>query len=138
MGGRVRRSMGWRVSVFAVVAALAAAGTALAHVPMMMTTRQLVRIQGYGGTPPGKMESKPLLLVVLGEEHRLNSIDFRVFGFAEETGDAKPEPDRFVLRGDRAELSRLAAARPEQRVTVLAERRQGSSELFLLALDLCP
>jgi hypothetical protein len=35
-------------------------------------------------------------------------------------------------------LARYAAAGPEQTVTILAEHRPGSSDLFVLTLDLCP
>lgn len=34
--------------------------------------------------------------------------------------------------------SRFFAADPEQTVTILAEHRPGSSDLFVLTLDLCP
>lgn len=50
----------------------------------------------------------------------------------------RPEPKEIVVRGQRELLARVAQARPEQRVTLLGERRPGSAELFLAAVDLCP
>ncbi len=46
-----------------------------------------------------------------------------------------PEPE---LVGDRAVLRRVITARPDQVVTILAERRPGSSDLFVLSVDRCP
>jgi hypothetical protein len=52
---------------------------------------------------------------------------------------SEPQPgSRFTLQGPRDLLARFAAARPEQTVTILAEHRPGSSDLFVLTLDLCP
>ena len=48
------------------------------------------------------------------------------------------ERARLVLQGPRELLARFAAARADQTVTMLAERRLGGSDLFVIALDLCP
>jgi len=45
---------------------------------------------------------------------------------------------RFTLQGPRDLLVRFAAVRPDQTVIILADHRSGSSDLFVLALDLCP
>jgi hypothetical protein len=42
------------------------------------------------------------------------------------------------VRGPRDLLTRFAAAKADQIVTILAEHRPGSSDLFVLTLDICP
>jgi hypothetical protein len=46
--------------------------------------------------------------------------------------------DSYTLQGPRPLLARFAGARPDQLVTILAEHRPGGSDLFVLAIDLCP
>ncbi len=55
-----------------------------------------------------------------------------------ENEEAPKVADRYTLQGPRELLGQFSAARPNQTVTILAEHRPGSSDLFLLALDLCP
>jgi hypothetical protein len=111
---------------------------AAAHPPPRTNPRELVRIQGHPGpvTPPAT--ATPLVLVALGTEHHFAASEVRSFGFAE-VPPVEPQPGtRFVLQGSRDLLARYAAARPDQTVTILAEHRPGSSDLFVLTLDLCP
>jgi hypothetical protein len=113
-------------------------GLASAHPPPRTNPRELVRIQGHPGavTPPAT--ATPLVLVALGTEHAFAASDVRTFGFAE-VPPTEPQPGtRFVLQGARDLLVRYAAARPDQTVTILAEHRPGSNDLFVLTLDLCP
>jgi len=113
-------------------------GLAAAHPPPRAGTRDLVRLQGHTGavTPPST--ATPLTLVALGVERPFAASDVRTFGFADVPPVEPPPGTRFVLQGPRDLLARYAAAGPEQTVTILAEHRPGSSDLFVLTLDLCP
>jgi len=121
-------------------AALCAAAPVSAHNVMPQSVRELVRLQGYRSSKPdGLQVQRQLTLSVLGEDQPFFAAEWRVFGFNERGAGAAPaEPDRYTLQGERAVLARFAAARPEQRITVLAERRPGATDLFILTLDLCP
>ena len=97
-----------------------------------------MRIQGHPGSVTPPATATPLVLVALGTEHPFAASDVRTFGFAE-VPPVEPRPGtRFVLQGARDLLARYAAARSDQTVTILAEHRPGSSDLFVLTLDLCP
>jgi len=111
------------------------AASSLAHPPPRGTQREIVRLTGnkVDGEPAGSS----LVLVVLGREYRFAPGEFRVFGF-EDLEQGPPRGGRFVLQGPRDVLQRFAAARADQRVSVLAERRTAGGDLFVLALDLCP
>lgn len=126
---------------FIVALALATAwpAVAIAHQPAH-TAREIVRIQGRrGAAPTGTTVVREVTLAALGQEHRFFATDWQRFGFADETAPAAAEErPRLMLQGKREQLARFAAARPEQTITILAERRPGSADLFLLALDLCP
>jgi hypothetical protein len=99
-----------------------------------------VRAQGYFGTPPaGATAARTVELAVLGETRPLHATEWRRFAAEEKQAPAETEePGRITVQGARADLQRLKKARPEQRVTLLAERRAGSTDLFVLAVDLCP
>jgi hypothetical protein len=97
-----------------------------------------VRLQGHTGTVTPPSTATPLALVALGVERPFAASDVRTFGFADVAPAAPPPGTRFVLQGPRDLLARYAAAGPEQSVTILAEHRPGSSDLFVLTLDLCP
>ncbi len=116
--------------------------SAWGHAGPQGATRELVRLQGYrtATAPPGT--SRRVEVTALGKTYAFAAGDWQVFALA---GKDRSEPEvapntmqRFVLQGSREDLARFVAARPEQRVTLLAERRPGSLELFVLALDLCP
>jgi len=119
---------------------VAAAGVADAHKQSAPNVRELVRIQGHRGRQPIDV---PLVraaeLLVLGQQHQFQATTWRRLNLDETTDSSSEEvATRFTLQGDRATLQRFSAARPEQLVTILAERRPGSRDLFVLALDLCP
>jgi hypothetical protein len=78
-----------------------------------------------------------ITLDVFGAEHRFHVTDWQRLGLSEEARGGKPDA-RIALQGDRATLARIEDTRPGQRITILAERRLGSTDLFVVALDLCP
>lgn len=105
-----------------------------AHPPPRATHREIVRLTGHVAATPA--DDATLVLMVLGREYPFVVGDFRVLSY----GEAEPERPagrRFVLQGPRELLSRIGAARPEQWIGILADRRAGATELFLLAVDLC-
>jgi len=135
-----------RACAVALTLALAAAPAA-AHKPSRVTAREFVRLAGTfaGGdaanATPGA--ERAVAVTVQGRERTFVASDWQVFALvtepAAEGADGAPKlPPRLVLQGARDAVARVAAARPEQRVSILAERRPGSAELFVLALDLCP
>ncbi|MFN8644106.1 MAG: hypothetical protein U0802_21540, partial [Candidatus Binatia bacterium] len=75
---------------------------------------------------------------VLGQKLPFTASEWRVFAFADDETIKRPEPPEPQLVGDRGILRRVSTARPDQRVTILAERRPGSADLFVLAVDRCP
>lgn len=123
---------------------LAMGAGARGHTPPRMATRELIRIQGQRTEKAGTGVQRRLVLAALGVEHPFAATDWQVFGFSDSPAPAAAAvptpaaPERFVLQGDRELLNRFAAARPEQTVTLLAERRPGSTDLFVLTVDLCP
>jgi hypothetical protein len=121
---------------------LAVAGAAHAHPPPPLATRELIRIQGQRTQTAGPGVKRRLRLVALGTEQPFAATDWQVFGFSDVPPEAQPTPsaapERFVLQGSREVLTRFAATRPEQTVTLLAEHRPGSTNLFVLTLDVCP
>jgi hypothetical protein len=124
-----------RRHLLAMLVSLLAAGAAVAHPPPRTTTRELLRLQGQrradGEAPAGRLE-----IAALGETHPFAATAVEVYGMT----DAEPgkPTTQYVLQGPRPLLGRFTGARPDQTVTILAERRPGSPELFVLALDLCP
>jgi hypothetical protein len=128
----------------ALVAAAAAAvllvpATAPAHSPSANAARELLRVQGTrAAAPRGAAVVREVVFVVLGTEHRFHATDWRRFSLGDVDGAPPAERDRLTLQGKRETLVRFASAAPEQVVTLLAERRPGGADLFVLALDLCP
>ena len=115
------------------------ATAAFAHPPPQLATRELVRLQGHVGKKANQGVKQRVLVVALGVEYAFGATDWQVFGFS----DAPPQsprvaPPRLVLQGSRELLAAFASARADQTVTILAEHRPGSSDLFVLTLDLCP
>ncbi len=120
---------------------LAVPAAAHGHPVSRQPTREIIRIQGYRATATPAAVKRTLTLVTLGKEHSFAATDWQAFGFSEGTPESEPpaaDGQRFSLQGSREELMRFSAARPEQRVTLLVEHRPGSTDLFILALDLCP
>jgi hypothetical protein len=106
-----------------------------AHEPPRPADRELVRLQGYrradGDAPAGRME-----LSALGAAYPFAATAREAYGLPV-AEPARPAA-RYTLQGPRPLLARFAGARPDQTVTILAEHRPGSDDLFVLALDLCP
>jgi hypothetical protein len=131
--------------VLAGLITLVAADRARGHNPPPIATREVVRIQGYLTKAAVAGVQRHLVLSALGVDYPFAATDWQVFGFSEAppssagTATATPAtPERFVLEGSREVLTRFAAARPQQTVTLLTERRPGSTNLFVLTLDFCP
>ena len=77
--------------------------------------------------------------VVLGQPVRFAVTEWRVFAFFDSSAQTpSPEPTQLLVQGERPMLHSITAARADQRITILAERRPGSADLFVLAVDLCP
>ena len=107
--------------------------------------REIVRIQGVRGAMPRGVTAgqtpgaRQVTMLAAGTESRFTITEWQTFGVQEPPHAPTPaEHDRYVLEAAPNVLSRFTAARPTQRVTILAERRPGGSDLFILALDLCP
>jgi len=102
--------------------------------------RELLRIQGYKAPAPAGVEvTREVTFIVLGQQVRFAANEWRAFAFFDPSLQTpSPEPAQLLLQGERPTLHSITAARPDQRVTILAERRPGSPDLFVLAVDLCP
>jgi hypothetical protein len=126
-----------------VVAALALTlppAASRAHEPSRMRTREIVRLAGWFGTPPaGANVVREVAVTAQGKARTLHATDWQVYALvAEQKEQVAPAPESVVLQGARADVAAVAGARPDQRVSILAERRPGVGELFLLAVELCP
>ena len=115
-----------------------AASLADAHPPPKTVLREIVRLRGArradGDAPAGRM-----VLRAQGVDQPFAATERRAFALMETENEETPTvADRYTLQGPRELLGQFTAARPNQTVTILAEHRPGSSDLFLLALDLCP
>ena len=111
-----------------------------AHEVHPSINREIVRIQGWRGVPAGQTRGgREVTILAAGTESSFAITEWNIFG-VEDAPRAltAAEHDRYVLQGAPDLLSRFATARPAQRVTILAERRPGGADLFVLALDLCP
>jgi len=110
---------------------------ASAHNQAPLVVREIVRLQGYlGDLPSGLAARGETTLQVLAERYRVRVTDWQVFSTTENVAVESPPPE-LRLQGNREDLAKLAAM-SNRRITVLAERRPGSTEIFLLALDVCP
>ena len=75
----------------------------------------------------------------MGKQRPFHAVDWQVFALVTDQKETiAPMPDTLTVQGTREVLARIAGARGEQRVSILAEHRPGSGEVFVLALDLCP
>lgn len=120
---------------------LAAPLIARGHDMSALTQRELVRLQGYRAPAPGGVEvERALKLVVLNETLNFAANEWRVFSLQEAKNAPRTpaEPEQLILQGERALLRRVVTAHADQRITILAERRPGGGDLFLLSVDLCP
>jgi hypothetical protein len=113
---------------------------ATAHEVRPVLKREIVRIQGFRGSPPGQTPgARQVTMLAAGTESRFAITEWQTFGVEDTPHAPTPvEHDRYALQAAPNVLSRFTAARPAQRVTIFAERRPGGSDLFILALDLCP
>ncbi len=129
-----------RLQTMALLCVLGLAGTvALAHPPPQLATRELVRLQGHVAKKEDQTLKQRVVVVALGVEYAFGATDWQVFSFSNAPQPSPSvAPQRVVLQGSRELLAGFAAARPAQTVTILAEHRPGSSDLFVLTVDLCP
>jgi hypothetical protein len=102
--------------------------------------RELLRIQGFRApAPAGVTVARELTVIVLGQPVRFAANEWRSFAFFDATGEPTPvEPATVTLQGERQLLRKVTTARPDQRITILAERRPGQVDLFVLSIDRCP
>ncbi|MBM4270005.1 MAG: hypothetical protein FJ144_25945 [Deltaproteobacteria bacterium] len=130
----------------AVACVLGAASTE-AHDAPRTAMRELVRLQGFveeakadeAGEAGAPDASGGFALVVHGRQIPFEVVDRQVFRAVAAAGrPSEPEAQKLVLQGERALLARIGSARPDQKVTILGERRPGGDELFVAAVDLCP
>ena len=114
--------------------------TSRAHEPSRMRTREIVRLAGwFGPAPAGAHVVRELAITAQGKQRAFHATDWQVYALvAEQKEQVAAAPETVTLQGARADLAAVAGARPEQRVAILAERRAGGGELFVLAVDLCP
>src|SRR5512143_2304789 len=129
-----------RVGILAGALLLALAGVrhASAHDVTSHAVRELVRIQGQLGAAPVPPTGRQVTFTVRGQRLPFTASEWRVFAFADDVTLKQPEVPEPELVGDRALLRRVITARPDQLITILAERRPGSSDLFVLTVDRCP
>jgi hypothetical protein len=140
------RQIGRRTRATAGIALLTAAalhGSTQAHETAPSRVREIVRVQGWVGTEPPPDATDAVVrtaeLTVLGESRLLHAIEWRTFRLDEVPDAPSAAPTTtFTLQGGRRLLRRFRDVRTDQRVTILAERRPGSRDLFLLAVDFCP
>src|SRR5262245_60940636 len=123
-----------RILVLALGLALAP-GWGLAHQPMPAADREIVRLQGHrradGDAPAGRLQ-----LSAQGAVHPFAATARDVYGLS--SAEPGKLADSYTLQGPRPLLARFAGARPDQLITILAEHRPAGSDLFVLAIDLCP
>ena len=82
---------------------------------------------------------REVALVVLGQPERFAASDWRTFAFFDPHAAPTPaEATQITLQGERSLLHAIVTARPDQRITILAERRPGSADAFVLTVDMCP
>ncbi|MEO8604997.1 MAG: hypothetical protein ABI629_20685 [bacterium] len=128
-----------RLPVLALLAALLLPGSAGAHNVLSPTVRELVRIQGYRAPAPRGVEvASESTLAILGDSVHFAIVEWQVFALAEADPQPTPAPPQLSIQGERALLRRIVTAHADQRVTILAERRPGGGDLFVLNVDLCP
>lgn len=133
---RVRRACGALLSGLLLIAI--GAVPVPAHDIASHAVRELVRIQGKLGTAPPPPGGRQVTFTVRGQRLPFTASDWRVFAFADDVTLKQPEAPEPELVGDRGVLRRVITAGPDQLVTILAERRPGASDLFVLSVDRCP
>ena len=116
------------------------AGAAPAHDVAPQPVRELIRMQGFKApAPAGVHVAREVALVVLGQPVRFAASDWRTFAFFDPHAAPTPaEATQITLQGERSLLHAIVTARPDQRITILAERRPGSADAFVLTVDMCP
>jgi len=112
-----------------------------AHDTPRTAIRELVRLQGYlqSDGSDADPDADAVEINVNGKALTFHVSDRQVFIAVGASGlPERSEPKEIVVRGQRELLARIAQARPDQRMTLLGERRPGAAELFVAAVDLCP
>jgi hypothetical protein len=127
-----------RLSLRAVIAIAVMAAPAAAHNVAPQPVRELLRIQGYRAPAPAFVtDAHEVVLTVLGQPISFAATDWRSFVFAEGAPPTST-PAPVTLQGDRPMLHAITMARTDQQITILAERRPGATDVFVLTVDLCP
>lgn len=119
------------------LAALLVVAPAVAHDVKAPAIREMVRLQGRLGDAAPAPGGMKLTLTVLGQPRPFTADEWRIFAFAE-VAQQTTLPPALQLVGDRSLLRRITTASSDQRLTILAERRPGSPDLFVLSVDRCP
>jgi hypothetical protein len=130
----------WRLAPVVVAVAVLTATAVRAHDVAPQPVHELIRMQGFKApAPAGVQVTREVALVVLGQTIRFAASDWRTFAFFDPHGAPPPaEAPQVTLQGERPLLHSIVTARPDQRITILAERRPGSADAFLLTVDMCP
>ena len=130
----------WRLAPVFVAVVVLTARAAVAHDVAPQPVRELIRMQGFKApAPAGVQVAREVALVVLGQTVRFAASDWRTFAFFDPHAAPTPaEAPQVTLQGERSLLHSIVTARPDQRITILAERRPGSADAFVLTVDMCP
>lgn len=129
--------MSLRQALTVLLVALSTASV-MAHPQAGAPPRELVRLQGSRSDAKAGAGVTTLMVAALGVDHPFAATDVRTFGFGDAASEATPVGAHLVLQGPRDLLTRFTTARADQQVTILAERRAGAADLFVLTVDLCP
>ncbi len=125
----------WRLAPIFVAIVVLTATAAIAHDVAPLPVRDIIRMQGFKAPAPAGVQ---VARVVLGQTVRFAASDWRTFAFFDPHGAPPPaEAPQVTLQGERSLLHSIVTARPDQRITILAERRPGSADAFLLTVDMC-
>lgn len=139
MASRIPTSTERLYRLLALAAVIVAGLPAAAHDVPRTAVRELVRLQGYVAEAGAASSGDTVELSVLGKSRTFRIHDRQVFIAVGAAGrPTEKEAQRIVVQGARELLAKIAGAGPDQRVTLLGERRPGSPEIFVAAVDLCP
>jgi hypothetical protein len=115
------------------------AGVASAHGPQKGAPPDMLRVQGYRASAPAGAGAQKLTLTVNGRAQDFYATELRHFSLLDPSVTTEPDTAKpFFLQANPTVLTRFASARSDQRITILAQWRPGRTDLFVLAMDLCP